>query len=264
VAILIAVMLLPVATRAQESPRRVFSSLPLEFDYDFGADNGNALVNRYMPLLAFLVNEDWSVINMTLAGFADAPGGVPGQPGNPEPVPSDQNVFGLMDTANMTLFTRTRSLLHMGVGPAVTIPTATDDRLGSGKWLLGASLRLVYRPGHWNLGAVAANQWSVAGDADRAAVNQLIVRGTIRRKLPGDWYFVYAPIITANWNASSGEKWLVPVGGGLGRNLTLGTLPAALSVQAYSNVVRPDGAPKGMVRVALVVPVPRIRRGAGE
>ena len=245
----------PAQQEDSDAPRRAFS-LPIEVDFDFGAANGNAIINRYLPLVAVPVNEDWSLVNLTLAAIADAPGGITGQPGNPEPVAGGR-VFGLTDLTDVVLFSRTRSEEFIwGIGPTLTLPTATDDRLGSGKWLLGPALRVVYRPGQWNLGAIALNHWSVGGDSDRADVNQLLIRGTIRRELPSNWYFVYAPIITANWNASSGEKWLVPLGGGFGRTFKLGPWKVALSVQAYGNVLRPDGAPDGLVRVGLVVPIP--------
>jgi hypothetical protein len=49
--------------------------------------------------------------------------------------------------------------------------------------------------------------------------------------------------MTANWNASSGNVWLVPVGGGIGRIMRLGFQPVNLSAQAYVNAKRPDVLP---------------------
>jgi hypothetical protein len=31
------------------------------------------------------------------------------------------------------------------------------------------------------------------------------------------WYLVSSPIITANWEASSGNKWAFPLGAGIGK-----------------------------------------------
>jgi len=47
-------------------------------------------------------------------------------------------------------------------------------------------------------------------------LNALIIRGTFRFQLPGRWHLVSASIITANWNAPSSQRWLVPLGGGPG------------------------------------------------
>ena len=165
------------------TPKIVFS-LPIEFDFDYGASNGYAIINRYLPLVAFPLGEKWKLINLTQIIIANAPGGVPGRPGNPEPEAGDR-VFGLSDLTNAVFFTPPPPSKRFvwGFGPAVGFPIATDDRLGSGKWLTGPALRFAYRPGEWNLGALIVNLWSFAGDSNRKEVNQLLIRGLIRRRL---------------------------------------------------------------------------------
>jgi hypothetical protein len=64
-----------------------------------------------------------------------------------------------------------------------------NRKCGGGKWTLGPAFRFAYRPGQWNLGAVAVNLTSVGGDAERAEVNRLLIRGLIRRGLKNRWYF---------------------------------------------------------------------------
>ncbi|MGB5408678.1 MAG: neuromedin U, partial [Thiogranum sp.] len=96
--------------------------------------------------------------------------------------------------------------------------------------------------------------WSFAGDSDRADVNQLLLRGLIRRELRNRWFFISAPIITANWNAASGQKWRVPLGGGFGRALSRDRAPVNVSLQLYWNVIRPDGAPDWLARVGVTFP----------
>jgi hypothetical protein len=65
------------------------------------------------------------------------------------------------------------------------------------------------------------------------------------------------PIITANGSAPSGQRWLVPLGGGIGKRFDVGGSPLAVAVHAYANVIKPDGAPNGLFRVDVVVPIPR-------
>jgi len=257
VAVGLAFMAVPGLAQESESiSPKVMFSLPIEVDFDHGAANGDAVISRFMPLVSWPIKEDWAVVNITVVSLADAPGGVP-RPGNPYPVPGD-HVFGLGDLTDAVFLSPPTSSERFvwGFGPAVTIPTASDDRLGSGKWSLGAAFRFAYRPGPWNLGALALNTWSVAGDPDRADVDQLLVRGTVRRTVGGGWFLVYAPVITANWNAPSEDRWLVPLGGGIGKRIDFDRSAIALSVQAYSNVIRPDGAPEWVLRIGLIVPVP--------
>jgi hypothetical protein len=81
------------------------------------------------------------------------------------------------------------------------------------------------------------------------------MRGAVRRQLPNNWYFVSAPIITANWKAV-GQKWLVPLGGGFGKVFELHSDPWALSLQGYYNVIKPDGAPNWAVRLSMIAAIP--------
>jgi len=238
---------------AQDQSARVWV-LPLEFDYDFGAANGNAFITRAIPIHTLLIRDDWKLINLAMITIADAPGGRPGSPGNPEPV-AGPSTFGLGDLTDALLFTwNTKGKLMLGAGAAFNIPIATDETLGSGKWQAGPAIRAGYQTPNWRFGLLAANRWSFAGDSDRADVNQLLLRVMVRRELGNRWFVVTNPIITANWNAASGQKWLVPIGGGLGRALSTDHVPINLSFQAYWNAIRPDGAPDWLMRVGVTFP----------
>jgi len=242
--------------KESKSPQIDFS-LPIEFDFDYGAANGYAIINRYLPLIAFPIGEKWKLINLTQIIIANAPGGVPGRPGNPEPEAGGR-VFGLSDLINAFFLTPPPPSKRFvwGFGPAVGFPIATDDRLGSGKWVTGPAIRIAYRPGEWNLGAVVVNLWSFAGDSNRKDVNQLLIRGFIRRRLGAGWYFTSNPIITANWKAESGQQWLIPLGAGIGRRFDIGALPVAFAVHYYYHIIKPDGAPDGLFRVDIIISVP--------
>ena len=242
-----------IAAGAQGNAARVWV-LPFEVDFDSGAANGDAIIGRLIPVNSLIVREDWKLVNVAMVTIADAPGGRPGEPGNPEPVPGP-NVFGLGDLTDAVFYTRTKSKgLMWGVGAAFGLPTATDDLLGSGKWQAGPAVRLGYQAGPWRFGLLATNRWSFAGDSDRAEVHQLLARGLIRRTLGKKWFFVSAPIITANWNAASGQRWLVPLGGGIGRSFDFNPSRMNVSVQAYANVIKPDGAPDWVLRAGFTFP----------
>ncbi len=231
-----------------------FFALPIELDADSGAANGDAIVLRVSPLWGSPSKNNWKVIHLNLLTFADTPGGIPGQPGNPDPAPGDR-VFGVGDLTHASFFTPpSRGKTIWGFGAILSIPIASDSRLGSGKWSAGPAFRFVYRSGPWNLGVFGGQMWSFAGSSNRGDVSQLIMRGAIRRQLPNDWYLVSAPIISANWKAA-GQKWLVPLGGGVGKVFRYRSNPWALSLQGYYNVIKPDGAPNWSVRLALIAPL---------
>ncbi len=241
---------------SQSSDTGRFFALPVEIEADSGATNGDASILRISPLYGSPSANNWKIIHLDMFTLADAPGGVPGQPGNPDPVPGGDRVFGISDLRHASFFTPPSSgKVIWGYGAMLNVPIASDSRLGSGKWSAGPAFRFVYRSGRWNLGLFGGQIWSFAGSDNRGDVSQLLVRGAIRRELPNDWYFVSAPIITANWKAA-GQKWLVPLGGGIGKVFKYDSNPWALSLQGYYNVVKPDGAPDWSVRLSMIAAIP--------
>ena len=71
------------------------------------------------------------------------------------------------------------------------------------------------------------------------------------------WYLTSAPIITGNWEAESGNQWIVPFGGGAGNIFRLGKQPMNVSVQTYYNVVKPNFGPDWQFRFALTFLFPK-------
>jgi len=146
--------------------------------------------------------------------------------------------------------------LIWGVGPAFVIPTATNQILGQGKLSIGPSFVALAQPGHWTVGALVNNVWSVAGSGGRPSVNQMLLQYFINYNMKKGWYLTMSPILTANWNASSGNVWTVPFGGGVGRIMKLGFQPVNLTAQFYGNAVYPAGSsPWGMrLQIAFLFP----------
>lgn len=60
--------------------------------------------------------------------------------------------------------------------------------------------------------------------------------------LPHDWYLTFGPQVTANWKASAGNQWTVPIGGGIGRAFMIGRQGGTAQVEAYNYVERPAGS----------------------
>jgi len=247
-----------VSARIAEAGDAPYFALPMELESDFGASNGNATLLRFMPLYAYPRKTDWRLIHLSLITLADAPGGTPGRPSNPEPDPdASARASGLTDFIHASFYTPARKGNFIwGAGAMMSIPTATDSALGSSKWAAGPALRFTYRKGAWNVGAFGGHRWSFAGDSGRADVNQTLIRWTIRRRLGNKWFLVSAPLWTGNFNSPSSERWLLPMGGGIGRGFTFADNPWAVSFQVYGNVVKPEGAPDWIARLALIAAIP--------
>jgi hypothetical protein len=158
--------------------------------------------------------------------------------------------------------------LIWGVGPAWVFPTATNQLLGQGKVSIGPSVVALVQPGHWTIGGLVNNVWSFAGSGGRPEVNQMTFQYFVNYNLKKGWFLSSSPILTANWNnkapldaanggdTTSGGRWTVPVGGGVGRVTRLGFQPVNVALNFYGNVVHPSGASSWGMRfqIALLYP----------
>ena len=130
---------------------------------------------------------------------------------------------------------------YWGVGPVLYYPTATNSALGVNKWGSGPSAAFLFKDtSPFVFGMVANNIWSFGGppgSSDRT--NQLLLNPFMSYHFGDGWAIGSSPNITANWIAK-GEKWTVPVGGGLSKTFRLGEQPLKLALDAYYNAIRPN------------------------
>ena len=69
--------------------------------------------------------------------------------------------------------------------------------------------------------------------------------------LPQCWYLITDPVLTANWEANSSNRWTIPVGGGIGKLFTIGKQPINCRGEAYYNVEAPDAGPDWQMQFQL-------------
>jgi len=130
-----------------------------------------------------------------------------------------------------------------GLGPMITAPSSTDKWLGAQKWTVGPSGVVVWMPGRWVLGTLLYNQWSFAGTRSREDVNAMTLQYFINYNFNKGWFLASSPINTFNWEAKSGERALLPFGGGGGRVFSIGKQAFSVFAGGYYNAVRPKGDP---------------------
>ncbi|HSF07908.1 MAG TPA: hypothetical protein VLA60_00750 [Nitrospirales bacterium] len=135
--------------------------------------------------------------------------------------------------------------LIAGFGPTFILNTATDDRLGRGKWSVGPTLALVSIPDPWVMGALIRNIWSFAGDNQRLKVNQFVIQPFLNYNFPNGWYLTSTPAIIANWEAEDKRnRWTVPLGGGFGKVMFRGEKrPINIKLQGFYFLEKPDLTP---------------------
>jgi hypothetical protein len=257
--------------KATQNPVSNLISVPLQNNTNFniGPFDRNQNVLNIQPVIPVRISESWNMIIrwITPVIWQPAPGttdlealGI--EQNTPaylaaQAVEKSAGVFGFGDTTPTFFFSPAKPhKLIWGAGPVVVLPTATSRVLGQGKVSLGPSFVALLQPGHWTLGALINNAWSVAGTGDRRSVNQMLLQYFINYNLRKGWYVSIAPIVTANWNARSSNIWTVPLGGGIGRIMKLGFQPVNITAQFYGNAVHPvNGSPWGMrLQIAFLFP----------
>jgi hypothetical protein len=239
--------------KAVQNPVANLISVPLQNNsaFDLGRYNRTQDVLNIQPVIPFNLSENWMVIARIIQPFVWQP--YPNQPTGGE--------YGLGDMVpTFFLSPRKPGKLIWGVGPAFTIPTATNTILGQGKFSLGPSVVVLTQPGPWTLGALVNNVWSVAGSGSRPSVDQMLLQYFISYQLKKGWFISSSPILTANWKASSGNVWTVPFGGGVGRVMKLGFQPVMLQAQFFGNAVYPHGGSPWSMRLQINFLFPKLSK----
>jgi hypothetical protein len=85
----------------------------------------------------------------------------------------------------------------------------------------------------------------------------MLIQPFVNYNLSHGWYLTSSPIITANWEARSNERWTVPVGGGVGKIFHIGKLPVNAYLQFFENVEHPDGTSPWSIRFQIQLLFPQ-------
>ncbi len=230
--------------KATQNPVGDLISVPFQNNMIFRTGPDEELMNvlNIQPVWPLNFNEDWNIITRTILPIVSVPGFGP----------DDDGATGLGDVVITAFLSPAEpGELIWGAGPVFSLPLATKDGIRTDKWGFGPSAVVLKMNGPWVYGGLFNNIWSFAGDADMPDMNQMLLQPFVNFNMPGGWYLVSAPIITANWKADSGNTWTLPIGGGVGKIFRVGQLPLNGTVQGYYNLERPEYAGESVLRLQL-------------
>lgn len=239
--------------KSAQNPLANMISIPFQLNTNFntGPLGKTQDVLNIQPVVPFSINSDWNLITRTIFPLIWQP-----------PMASGQgSTFGLGDTQLSAILSpkAADNGWIWGVGAITQLPTHTSDELGNDRWGLGPTAVLLHsdKQSPWVFGALVNNIWSVSSSSTAPKINQLTIQPFLNYNLPGGMYLTTSPLITSNWEAASGQKWTVPMGGGIGKIFRVGNLPLNTQISAYYNVVRPDYAPSWSLRLQAQVLLPK-------
>ncbi len=233
--------------RAVQNPVASLISLPFQYNMNpnFGPQDKTLHTLNIQPVWPLELNENWNLITRTIVPLISQPAIFPGQ----------DRETGLGDITFTAFFSpRDSGKWIWGAGPVVLIPTNTDSRLGFDEWGLGPSVVFLTMPGRWVVGSLFSNIWDIDGDTE---VNFFTWQYFVNYNLDDGWYVTSSPIITANWEAPSGEEWTVPIGGGFGKIFRVGKQPMNASFQYFYNLEEPEFVGNWSIRLQLQLMFPK-------
>ena len=207
-------------------------SLPVQFNFNFGLGEYNrtqTLINL-MPVIPYPLGKKLNVINRIILPVLI----------QPDVAEESGSTFGIGDINYSMFFTPQKAgKLIWGIGPALNIPTRTNNLLGSPEFGIGPSIIALTMPGNWAIGLTANNVWSYSNSNLSALFSQVFVVYTF----PSAFFVQMMPTITANWNAPEGQQWSIPLGANMGKVVMFGKQPVKFIGGGSYYVVSPDNGP---------------------
>jgi len=179
-------------------------SLPLQLNFDdrIGAlDEGSRVSFNIQPVIPISLNDDWNLISRTILPLVRQENVVPGS----------GSQSGIGDTVQSLFFSPADPSAGgwvWGAGPALLLPTATDQLLGARKWGAGPTAVALRQQGPWTYGFLLNHIWSFAGDSKRDEVNSTFVQPFVGYTTPAAWSFDLQTETTYDWE---NQQWNVPL-----------------------------------------------------
>lgn len=219
--------------KASQNPVAAMISVPMKNKFNFGAGPEDAFSYELELQPVYPVNlGKLNLINRFIIPIAY----------QEAPYEEMDDEFGLRNTTYQAFFSPAEAGdIIWGVGPAMIIPTNTEDSLGNDKWAAGPAVVALTIRGPWVSGFLAQHFWDFAGDSDAEDVKISTLQYFVNYNFP-DFYLNTSPTMSYNWKADSDEAWTIPIGGGLGKIFRFGGMPFDMRLSAYVNVEAPDSA----------------------
>ncbi|SAK42740.1 hypothetical protein AWB77_00490 [Caballeronia fortuita] len=164
------------------------------------------------------------------------------------PDPTGGYNTGLGDINLFDIFLLSQGETQIGVGPLITMPTATDPTLGTGKWQAGLAAVAVNANKQRLLGALVQWQHSFAGQSSRPTVQSLTTQPFVIWNLPEGWYLRSTGIWTFDLQHGS---YYIPVGLGGGKTWRSGSTIFNAFIEPQYSVAHSGNVPQWQIFAGL-------------
>lgn len=181
-----------------QNPIASLISVPFQGNFDFGYEpnDGSRVLVNIQPVIPVSISKDWNLITRVILPVLSQTD-VYGESGNQ---------FGLGDAVISGFFSPkapSSGGLIWGLGPVFSVPTATDNLLGSEKFGVGPTAVALKQVGKVTVGFLVNHVWSVAGSDDRADINNSFFQPFLAKNFPGGYAVNINTELTQNWDADA-------------------------------------------------------------
>jgi hypothetical protein len=145
-----------------------------------------------------------------------------------------------------------------GVGPVFGLPMTSNPILGGGQWLIGPTAVAVYQTGHWTVGGLVNQQFSIAdtGNANRPYFSQAFLQPFIAYHAKNAVTFTINSESTYNWEGDPGQRWTVPINFLVSKVTKLGPFPFSIQAGGGYYAARPDVGPHWRMQLQFTLLLP--------
>jgi hypothetical protein len=167
-----------------------------------------------------------------------------------------QSDFGLGDTTVEIFFSpkaTTSGGFIWGVGPALLLPTATQDALGGEKWGAGPTALVLKQEGLLTYGLLVNHIWSFAGNGHRNDISSTFIQPFYAYGAGHGRTYTLNLESTYDWKAG---QWTIPVNIVASQVLKLGSQLASVGVGGRYYVEAPANGPEWGIRLFVTLMFP--------
>lgn len=232
------------------NPLAALISVPVKVDWNTGIGEADADRTAFLvqPVIPITLNDDWNVISRTILPlYIDAE----------SPVTGGSDFSGTGDISQSFFFSPkapTESGWIWGAGPVFTLPTASEDALGSGKFSLGPTAVALKQQDGWTYGALVNHLWSIGGDDDRSDVSNTYLQPFLSYTTKKHTTLGANLESSYNWEA---EEWTVPLNLTVSQLVKFGKQPVSLQLGYRNYLDAPAGGPDWGLRFQITFMFPK-------
>ncbi|MEJ1972510.1 MAG: hypothetical protein WDM96_08665 [Lacunisphaera sp.] len=229
------------------NPVAALISLPAQMNYDSGYAGGGwrATIN-VQPVVPTELNEHWNLISRVIVPFIVQ-----------EDVGTPGDEMGLGDVTATFFFSPKQvgpSGIIWGIGPALLLPTATNDAFASQQWGVGPSVLALKQEGKWTYGGLVNHISKFAGSSSRPYIDSTFIQPFLAYGAGKGRTYGLNLESSYDWNS---EQWTVPLNISASQIIPIGKQLTSFSLGGRVYLDKPKGGPDWGLRLVVTLLFPK-------